>query len=450
MTDHLCQLGILDAADGIRSGRFSSEELVRDCLKRIKQFDADIQAWAFLDPDLALAQAREADDHHRLGRDHGPLHGVPLGIKDIFDTRDMPTEDGTELHKDRTPGWDAATVAMLRNAGAVIMGKTTTTELASSMEPGKTRNPHHGDHTPGGSSMGSAAAVASFMVPGAIGTQTAGSVIRPAAFCGIYGYKPSFGLISRHRVLQVSRTLDTIGAFARSLEDVALLAQAMMGRDDRDGDTIRMSSPAIARAASERPPMTPRLAFARTAVWDQADEECRAAFAELATALPGQITDLDLGPSFAEAHDLQRLICDVETAANLAKEYEAGRDTLSPSLVETIERGRRVSAFDYVRAKTRTGDLHVVLNEIFDDFDAIITPSAKGAARAHHEGTGSPIFAMPWTLMGVPSLNLPLLGNDKGLPIGVQLVGARLQDSRLMRTARWLLDELDSDEGDER
>lgn len=449
MTDHLCQFGIAEAAQAMAAGKFSSEDLVRDCLARIEQYDPEVRAWAFLDPELALAQARAADEHHRRGHNHGPLHGVPLGIKDIFDTFDMPTEDGTELHKGRTPGWDAAAVAKLRHAGAIVMGKTVTTELASSSQTGDTRNPHDANHTPGGSSMGSAAAVASYMVPGAIGTQTGGSVIRPAAYCGVYGYKPSFGLISRHRVLQVSRSLDTIGTFARSLADVALLAEAMMGHDERDGDMIRMTVPAIAQAAGEYPPMPPRLAFARTAIWDRADEECREAFAELAGALPGKITDLDLGPTFAEAHDLLRLICDVETAANFAKEYDTGRDKLCPSVVEVMERGRRVSAIDYLRAKTRVGDLHAVLDEVFGEFDAIITPSAMGAAPPRDEGTGSPMFAMPWTLMGTPALNLPLLANDKGLPIGVQLVGARLHDSRLMRTARWLLDELDDDKGDE-
>ena len=259
MADELSQLGIRAAAEGIAAGRFSSEELVRACLARIDRYDADIEAWAYLDPEHALAQARDADNQHQRGREHGALHGVPLGIKDIFDTRDMPTEDGTVLHAGRTPGHDAACVANLRSAGAVLMGKTVTAELASSTDSPKTRNPHNRDHTPGGSSSGSAAAVASYMVPGAIGTQTAGSVIRPAAFCGIYGYKPSFGLISRHRVLQISRTLDTIGAFARSLGDVALVAQTMMGFDDRDGDMAPRARPSVAAAAGTMPPLAPRL-----------------------------------------------------------------------------------------------------------------------------------------------------------------------------------------------
>jgi len=439
----LCHLGIGEAAQGIAAGRFSSVELVRDCLARVERFNAEIQAWAFLDIEYAVAQAREADSHHQHGGDHGSLHGVPIAVKDIIDTCDMPTEYGTVLYRGRIPRQDATAVEKLRQAGAVVMGKTTTAELANSREPGKTRNPHDPTRTPGGSSMGSAAAVASFMVPGAVGTQTAGSIIRPAAFCGCYGYKPSFGLISRHGVLNVSRTLDTIGCFARSLEDAALLAQAMMGRDQRDPDAAVLTPLSLADAARHHGPIAPRLAFARTAKWCEADEECREAFGELLGALSGSITDLDLGPTFAEAHDLFGLICRVETAVNFAKEYEQSRELMPPSLVDVIERGRQETGVDYGRAKARISDLHLVLDEVFAEFDALITPSAKGVAPLHHEGTGDSMFAVPWSLMGVPALNLPLMQNDAGLPIGVQLVGARLQDRRLFQSARWLIDKLE-------
>jgi len=448
MPSHLHQLGIAAAAKGIAEGKFSSEDLVRDCLARIEQVDSEVQAWAFLDSEYALTQAREADSRHRRGLEHGPLHGVPIAVKDIFDTRDMPTEDGTILHKGRTPGWDAAAVENLRQAGAVIMGKTATAALASSFEPGPTHNPHDPALSPGGSSMGSAAAVASYMVPGAIGTQTAGSIIRPAAFCGCYGYKPSFGLISRHRILQISRSLDTVGSFARSLEDAALLAQVMMGHDERDPDTRMIAVPDLAEASRQHPPLAPKLAFARTAMWGEADADCRDAMAELLAALPGDVVDLNLGPTFAEAHRLQKLICDVETAANLAAEYDRGRELLPPSLVEIMERGRQIAAFDYLCAKNRVADLHIVLDEVFADVDAIITPSATGAAPSYESGTGSSVFAAPWSLMGVPALNLPLLHDDKGLPIGVQLVGAGQNDARLMRVARWLIDKVEQAAGD--
>jgi len=224
----LCWLPATDAAQAIREGVLSSEQLTEACLARVREVDAKVQAWACLDPEYALAQARARDADHRAGRSAGPLHGVPVGIKDIMDTADMPTEDGTVLHAGRTPAHDATVIAMLRAAGAVIMGKTVTTELAT-YTPGKTRNPHNPEHTPGGSSSGSAAAVAAGMVPLALGSQTNGSVIRPAAFCGVYGFKPTHGLIPRGGILKLSRTLDHVGVFARTLGDVALAAEQLTG-----------------------------------------------------------------------------------------------------------------------------------------------------------------------------------------------------------------------------
>ncbi len=226
-------LSATDAARAIREGMISSEQLVEACLARIRAVEPDVQAWQYLDERHALAQARARDLDRMEGRPIGPLHGVPVGIKDIFDTVDMPTEDGTVLHAGRTPDSDATTVSMLRAAGAVIMGKTVTTECATFM-PGKTRNPHNPLHTPGGSSSGSAAAVAAGMVPLALGSQTNGSTIRPAAYCGVFGFKPTHGLIPRHGILKLSRTLDQVGVFGRTLEDVALVAEQLTGYDERD------------------------------------------------------------------------------------------------------------------------------------------------------------------------------------------------------------------------
>ena len=238
----LYALGLAEAAAGIRDGRLSSAELVGDCLARIDEVDREIDAWAFLDRDHAMWQAEAADDRRKQGKATGPLHGVPVGIKDIFDTGDMPTEFGSKLWAGRTPRRDAAAVARLRAAGAVILGKTVTTEYAY-FNPGKTRNPHNPDHTPGGSSSGSAAAVAALMVPGAIGSQTNGSVIRPAAFCGVVGFKPTHGLIPRSGALLLSRALDHVGVFARSVDDAALLAQTLAGFDEEDPDTRPLARP---------------------------------------------------------------------------------------------------------------------------------------------------------------------------------------------------------------
>src|SRR6266481_4070635 len=268
----LHELSGSEAARLIRDGTISSEQLVEACLARIREVDERVQAWAFLDPDHALAQARAADAWRSEGRPTGPLHGVPVGIKDIFDTADMPTEYGSALCAGRTPFRDATVVAMLRSAGAVIMGKTVTTEFAY-FTPGKTRNPHNCEHTPGGSSSGSAAAVAAGMVPLALGSQTNGSTIRPAAFCGVVGFNPTHGLISRHGVLKLSRTLDHVGLYARSIADIALLAEQLVGYDEGDPDTRPRARMPFVEVATEEPPLPPMLAFVKTPYWEMTDEE---------------------------------------------------------------------------------------------------------------------------------------------------------------------------------
>src|SRR5574341_2052257 len=278
----------------------TSEELVGACLERIREREPAVQAWAFLDEQHALAQARAADETRREGQPVGPLHGIPIGVKDIIDTADMPTENGTVLHQGRTPRTDAAVVARLRAAGAVIMGKTVTTECAY-FHPGKTRNPHNPEHTPGGSSSGSAAAVAAGMVPLALGSQTNGSVIRPAAFCGVLGFKPTHGLIPRHGMFRLSRTLDQVGLFARAVEDLALFAEQLLGYDERDPDTRPRARIPFVEVTAEEPPLPPMFAFVKTPHWERADEELKAAFAELIQHLGDGVEEVDLVPSAAEA-----------------------------------------------------------------------------------------------------------------------------------------------------
>jgi Asp-tRNA(Asn)/Glu-tRNA(Gln) amidotransferase A subunit family amidase len=351
----LCALSLTEAAADIREGRITSVELIADCLKRIDEVDGKVQAWAFLDRDHALRQAEAADEHRRHGRATGPLHGVPVGVKDIFDTGDMPTELGSPLWAGRTPRRDAAAVAMLRAAGAVILGKTVTTEYAY-FHPGKTRSPHNPERTPGGSSSGSAAAVAANMVPGAIGSQTNGSVIRPAAFCGIVGFKPTHGLIPRSGALLLSRALDHVGVFARSVEDAALLAEVMVGHDAEDPDTHPTARPPLAAVAASAPPLPPRLAFVRTpGAWAQAEAVTEPAFAELTAALGEAVSEVDLGPSFERAIQLQRIVMEVEMAHNLHRDYEQGGEKLSPMLRALIERGRAYPAIDYTRALAGVG-----------------------------------------------------------------------------------------------
>lgn len=435
---NLFELSAAEAAAAIQAGETTSEELVRACLDRTESLEDKIGAWQFLDRDYALEQARDADLQRRSGMNVGPLHGVPVGVKDVFDTEDMPTEDGTVLHAGRTPAEDAAAVARLREAGAVIMGKTVTTELAV-YAPGKTRNPHNPEHTPGGSSSGSAAAVAAGMVPLAIGTQTNGSVIRPASYCGVVGYKPSHGLISRYRVLPQSRHLDQVGVFARTVDDVALIAQQLMGFDARDKDMRPLPRPQLVSISGEEPAVPPHFAMVKTPAWAQADADVQEGFAELQSFLGAQVEELDLSEQLEEVVEWHRIVMEADIARSFRSLYAKGREKLSSMLCEMIERGQKVTAVDYNLALEQIPKLKTVLDEFMLEYDAILTPATTGEAPAGLDSTGSPVFCTPWTFCGMPSVSLPLLQGEQGLPVGVQLVASKGDDARLLRTANWLV-----------
>ena len=425
------------AAAAIRGGEISSEELVRACLERIAESEDRIHAWAYLDPELALAQARAADRLQRGGTTLSPLHGVPVGIKDIFDTADMPTENGTALHAGRRPAEDATVVSMLRAAGAVILGKTVTTELAV-YAPGKTTNPHDARRTPGGSSSGSAAAVAASMVPLAVGTQTNGSVIRPASYCGICGFKPSHGSISRHHVLKQSPMLDHPGVFARTVEDVVLIAQQLFGPDDNDPDAradARLDLAEGWRAATDE---RPRIAFVRTPLWENTTPAAREAFAELNAQLDGIVREFELPGAFDSAIRWHRTIMEADLANSFEAEYAEGKAQLSEALREMIERGQRYTAVEYSKARDGVAALGRELRGMFASFDAVLTPATTGAAPLGLASTGSPMFCTIWTLCGVPSISLPILRGEDGMPMGAQLVAAKRNDAGLLRVARWL------------
>jgi Asp-tRNA(Asn)/Glu-tRNA(Gln) amidotransferase A subunit family amidase len=368
----------------------------------------------------------------------GPLHGIPVGVKDILDTDSLPTENGTVLDAGRQPMENCRVVSLLQEAGAVIMGKTVSTELAV-FGPGKTRNPHNPKHTPGGSSSGSAAAVASHMVPLAIGTQTNGSVIRPASFCGVVGFKPSHGLIPRTGILAQSRWLDTVGVFARSVEDAATIAEVLVAYDSGDADTTARARPALSETAVEEPPMPPLLTFAKTAVWDQADKETQDAFGELVELLGDGCDELDLPEPFERAVELHGTIMKADLAKSFAGYYERGRDKLTDILKAMIEDGQKITAVDYNKAVDGREFLNDGLNGVFDRYDAIITPATVGEAPAGLGATGRPIFNSLWTYCGTPAITLPLMEGPNGLPLGVQLVSRRGDDARLLRTARWLM-----------
>ncbi len=423
----------------VREGRTTAEEVVGGCLARIRADEARVQAWAFVDETRALEQARNVDRVRREGYATGPLHGLPVGVKDIIDTADMPTEDGTVLHAGRRPEYDATVVERLRSAGAIILGKTVTTELAT-YAPGKTRNPHDPMHTPGGSSSGSAAAVAAQMVPAAVGTQTNGSVIRPAAYCGVCGYKPTFGLVPRYGILAQSRPLDQVGFFARTVEDLALIAEPLIGYDERDPDTRPMARPRLREVALQEPPLPPVFAFTKTPNWDDADAQTRDAFDEVAQALGVQAKPFNVPALFSEVWTWHLTIMEADLARNFHELYERGGERLSESLRSQIERGRQVTAVDYNNAVARQRATREAFDEVFDRCDAILTAATAGPAPRGLESTGSPAFCTIWTFAGMPAVTLPLLRADSGMPMGIQLVGRRGDDARLLRTARWLAD----------
>jgi len=437
----LTDLHLLSAAEAARwigSGKISSEALVSACLRQIGEREEAVRAFSFLDPEHALGAARAADAERLEGMPIGPLHGVPVGIKDILDTADMPTERGSPLCAGRMPNADASVVARLRAAGAIILGKTVTTEFAF-FGPGKTRNPHDPARTPGGSSSGSAAAVGADMLPIAIGSQTNGSTIRPAAFCGVLGYKPTRGLISRHGMLTLSPTLDHVGCFARSLEDLALLGEVLSGFDARDAATLRTARLPLLQTLAAEPPLPPRFAFVKTPHWQRTDADTQSAWRELCERLGPQVEELELFPSALEAWHWHQTIMEAEMALHLDREFATGAAHMTSVLRQLIERGRQLRAFDYQYALSRIEPMYASFAELFEQsFDAILTPAALGAAPRGLEATGDPAFCTLWTLCGMPALSLPLLETAEGLPLGVQIVGPRLGDAKLLRTARWL------------
>jgi Asp-tRNA(Asn)/Glu-tRNA(Gln) amidotransferase A subunit family amidase len=424
------------AAAEIARGAVSAQDYCEACLERIGSLDGRIKAFVHLDRDHALAQARALDERRAQGQPLGRLHGVPVAIKDIIDTADYPTEMGSPLAAGRRPWRDATVVAKLRTSGAVIIGKTVTTEFAY-YHPGPTRNPHNATRTPGGSSSGSAAAVAAHMVPLALGSQTNGSVIRPASFCGTFAIKPTHGLISRAGVLMLSRRLDHVGAFARSLADLALILDVIAGPDPADPDARPFAHPDFQAVQREPPPLPPRFAFVRTPVWPKADKETQAAFEQLVEAMGSSAAAVDLSEKFADAWRIHRLIMGTDMAHNLAPFLARGEP--SEALRKIVEEGRQIRAVDYFAALRDAEGYAAGLTEIFDTYDAIITPAASGVAPEGLHSTGDPAFCTLWTLTGLPALSLPLLTGESGLPIGVQLVGAPGQDSRLLRAANALV-----------
>ena len=414
-------LGVREAVRAIEAGELRSIDLVEACLERIRAREATVGAWTFVADEAARAAAKAADAGPRGGR----LRGVPLGVKDIIDTVDMPTECGSGIYRGRRAAWDAACVALCRRAGAVILGKTVSTEFAY-FAPGKTANPHDPAHTPGGSSSGSAAAVADFMVPAGFGTQTAASIIRPASYCGVVGYKPTHATFTLAGVKAFSESLDTLGLITRSVVDARYLRAVLL--DDAFRLDVQTSSD------------SPKVGICRTAWWSEAETAARETVERSARALAARgarVTDAELPAAFARLVDTQKAIMAYESARNYAYEFDAHREALSPALRELIASGGRIGrqAFDAACADARRARRE--FDAFMTGFDFLLTPSAVGEAPKGLGATGDPLFSRLWTLLHVPSLTLPAGTGPQGLPVGVQLIGRRGADDELLAWAEW-------------
>ncbi len=412
-----CDLTASEARRLIAQGDLKSEELVKSCLERIEERDGAIGAWAFVDSDLALSQAQQRDRSEPAG----PLHGVPVGIKDVFATADMPTQYNSPIYKGHRPALDAASVALLRNAGAVILGKLTTVEFAALGHIPKTRNPHDLERTPGGSSCGSGAAVSEGMVPIATGTQTGGSVIRPASFCGVYGFKPTFGLVKTEGARPYAPSLDTVGWMARSVDDLELVADALgVPHTDKSKD-YSISDLTIG--------------VYRTPMWEDAAVESQQALAEAATRLDqagATLRDVEGPSAFGRLTEAQDTIMHGEGRVAFAPEYQNHFDQLHPEIRDEAENVRGISSADMIAAYDLIGSCRPQFDHAFQGFDAWLTPAVPGVAPLGLDSTGEATFNRMWTALHVPCLTLPGYKGPNGLPVGIQLVAPRFQDRELL------------------
>jgi len=447
----LWALSAREAAAHIRTGSLTSVALVQECLDRINETDEGIGAWAHLDADAALAQAEAMDDLRRRGRPLGALHGVPVGIKDIFETKDMPTGLGSRVHAGRQGDADAALIEKLRSAGAIILGKTVTTPFAFA-SPAHTRNPHDPSRTPGGSSSGSAAGVAAGHMPLALGTQTGGSMIRPASFCGTYGYKPTRGMFSRRGCLQTSATLDQPGIFARSLDDLAILGDALTGYDAADPASIPRPVPRLEAGYAGIPPVEPLFAWIDMPYAEQFSPAMRDGMEEMISALGERVERIATPASFSNTIAHHATVHRYEFYHALHDDPGTQPGEIDDVMAGLLADGARITEGEYLIAHAYVEGAKAYFSNFFNDYDAIITPSALGEAPLLSEGTtGDPVCSLVWTFAGLPCLSLPWLTGEGGLPMGVQLVGSLEEDDRLFRTAAWLerhLDEPDEEKGD--
>ena len=426
-TEMLHKLGAVEAARQIRAGAITSEQLVRACLARIEAREPEVRAWVHLDPSAALKQARALDRHlARGGKPLGPLHGVPVGVKDVLDTFDMPTGMGSPIFDGWQPRSDAACVALVRGAGGVVMGKTVTCELAG-IAPRETMNPLDPKRTPGGSSSGSGAAVADFHVPLAFGTQTGGSTIRPASFCGVVGYKPTFNLINRAGMKFAAEGVDTVGVIARDVADAALLTDVCVSRPPRPIEQLR--SP-------------PRIGLCRTYLWDaKGSPETKAAVegaARLAEKAGARVADFALAGEFTRLTEVREIVNNYERAMGLAWEWAHHRGKLSQQMTRTVELGLAVRNADYVDVVRLSERCRAELDRLLEPFDVLLAPAVNGEAPVGLAYAGDPAFQSLWTLLHVPTITVPFATGPNGMPVGIQLIAARHKDHTLLESAQWI------------
>jgi len=426
-----------ELAAQLREGEISSVEACSQYIERIGKFEKDVKAWSHFNKKLLLEKAAEADEHRISGKPLGVLHGFPVAVKDIIGTLDMPTECGTTIRKKMNTSQDSEVVNLLKVAGAIIMGKTETTELAY-FHPGKTTNPHDYKRTPGGSSSGSAAAVAAYMAPLSIGSQTNGSTIRPASYCGVVGYKPSYGLISRYGILKQSDKLDQVGLFGKSVEDVALLARVLIKKDLFDPSTIHYSAEDMMDVCRKGPLFDPKFIFYKTKNWKNIDKESQKSFEIFIKTFKKNIEVFDTPSYFDDIPKYHKIIHETDMANNFQLYYKKYKKKLSKEMVSAIERGLKNSATEYAEAIDFMKRSYDSYKEVFEDYHGVLTPASSGVAPKGLGNTGSPEFSTVWTYLGLPSISLPLLTGKNDLPLGIQFIGDKHDDLRFLGVASWI------------
>jgi aspartyl-tRNA(Asn)/glutamyl-tRNA(Gln) amidotransferase subunit A len=430
-------LSITAAAEQIRTRRLSPVDLVRSCLERIDLLEPRLQAWVTINRDVALATARLREEEVQRGQYRGSLHGIPIGLKDIFYTAGLKTTAGSPIYANFVPEYDATTVRLLKEAGAIILGKVQTTEFAA-LAPSPTRNPWNVDHTPGGSSSGSAAAVAAMMCPGALGSQTYGSTIRPAAYCGCVGLKPTYGRVSAHGLFALAWSLDHVGLFARIVSDIALMLQVLAGYDAQDPATENVPVPNYTNGLRE--PKAPRLGLVRDFLLEKADDETRKhveGIAERLARAGAKIEEIKMPASFAGELDAHFAMLQVESSVTHRERYAEHKARYSPQMQDLIEKGKTVSAAQCVELRRHQQRFRHEINALCQTVDALLTPSTPAPAPYGLGATGDPTFNGPASFSGIPSLGLPSGLSTNKVPFGIQLMSGAFTEDRLLTVGKW-------------